>query len=417
MKKLIIVLGVVIAIFYMGCEETTDPGDDNGAQAVTKIEGKLPNWTLGTNKTIKFFVEDETINASFGEATIAADGSFSITLQTPSASQLSSLIEQDSNCTGNQTINPSDTKGLGGGASFQIYEGTNIIGNARLTKRLSDTSSSVGDADAIWVYLSKDATMNGTQTCTYNEGTHTRTFTMSMTNLKGKFGWNKYYMTRTVSNSTADGFTLSSTEPSGLAWHVDIWGGSSGATISGTLPNWTYGSGKTIKYGEEENGIFYSVGEGTVNSNGSFTIELQTPASSKLSPIFQNDSSCNFSGTVVPSDVKVYGGDGDFYIFDGTSHFGKAHYAKMSNDTSESVGDVFAAWVYLDKNCTINGSEVCVENDGGIMRTHTTNFSNLNGVAGWNKMYVKFDAKTSTSETLSVSTTEPSGLVWKFWKY
>lgn len=213
----------VVTLFFLGCDETTDPdnGGNGGGNSVTKIEGKLPSWTLGTGKEIKYGEWNDVGGfTSMGSSAVASDGSFSITLATPSASQLESISGSggDTSCTNSMTANPSDTKVYGGNQTLAVFSGTNIIGVAYYGKVVVDTMQTLNDAAAIWVYVTKDVTANGSEVCNEEINGVWGKHTVTLNNLSFKSGWNKMYMTITSLTATALTRTITATEPSGLAW-------------------------------------------------------------------------------------------------------------------------------------------------------------------------------------------------------
>lgn len=217
MKKILIALFAALLIIYLGCEETTEPEDNPGASTlITKIEGKISNWTLGSGKEIKFGLETASSFAFFGSSAVANDGSFSITLQTPASTLLEPFSSPDSGCTGTITANPTDLKGFGGQEMLQVYNGTNFLGNVFYGKYANDTSSTVGDVTTVLSYLNKDGSFSGSMNCADSDGS----WKMIFDNLSGKQGWNRYFMTLTVKGSatTTTTFNMSKTEPSGCKW-------------------------------------------------------------------------------------------------------------------------------------------------------------------------------------------------------
>lgn len=217
MKNLLITLIAALSIIYLGCEETTEPEDDNGSSThITKVEGKISNWTLGAGKEIKLGMETDSAFVFFGSSTVGSDGSFSITLQAPASNLLQPIGAGGATCTGTVTANPTDLIGFGGQEALQVYSGTNYLGNVFYGKTANDTLSTVGDVNSVLSYLNKDGSFSGSLTCADTYGS----WKMIFDNLTGKQGWNRYFLSLTVKGSatTTTTFNMSKTEPSGCKW-------------------------------------------------------------------------------------------------------------------------------------------------------------------------------------------------------
>jgi hypothetical protein len=200
-------------------------------------------------------------------------------------------------------------------------------------------------------------------------------------------------------------------------------GGTAVTSISGKLEGWTFGTGKTIMMGQYNGPTsFDAVGTGTINADGSFTINLTTPMEFLLDSLTGTDPDCSGSFTSSASGVMVYG-TGGAMIMNGTSIFGWAQCVSRDFTTDSShiyipqLNDNIMEIVYMSKATTINGAQTCPQSwDGTNELMITRAASNMNFAAGWNKVFDKITARSTTTATITMSGTDPGNMKWYFFR-
>ncbi|MCC7431778.1 hypothetical protein IT568_13130 [bacterium] len=204
---------LLTAIFCFGCDD--DSTETNVAESVTKIEGKLPNWTYGSGKELGFGTLDENNDnwVSFGSSVIGSDGSFSITLGTPPDSLLELTDDNEIKA------NPADTK-ICADTWLVIFDETDkIIGVAYYGKFANDSTDTLNNALTGWLYATKNATFNGVDVWDEEDIEYTE----NVVNLSVKSGWSKFYVTITKLTTTAATITYTATAPAGLGWNFEMF--------------------------------------------------------------------------------------------------------------------------------------------------------------------------------------------------
>jgi hypothetical protein len=88
LSKIILLFGV-IGLVCLSCKKDSDNSNSSGLSG-NKLSGKISNWSYGSDKKlIAYGINDDIL----GETTIAADGSFTVTLTSPAASALESFAD------------------------------------------------------------------------------------------------------------------------------------------------------------------------------------------------------------------------------------------------------------------------------------------------------------------------------------
>ncbi len=167
--------------------------------------------------------------------------------------------------------------------------------------------------------------------------------------------------------------------------------------ISGIIADYMAGSVDSILCfsPKEDNAI----GMCSVASNGEFSIILAaTPQGSQLSS--------EYGGSVVVSDPTATGANVSMYAYKNKTLIGYITKCNYTLDkTTVNVGDAVTLLLYVNKTCKITGTQ-----------HDTSSYTivyDLNLVKGWNEVVSKVTAYSSTSTTMTLSTTIPSGLKWQ----
>ncbi len=208
-------------LFFVACEDDSTNTGDN-LQGITSISGKLENWTYGTGKTIKLgtYLGQNNFYVT-GSGDIAADGSFSIALLTPSAEWLNNLVDS----TAHFTSTTAGVKVYGQGGAM-LFDGQNIFGFAIYINRdfTSDTFwiPQVGDKVMQPTYFTAATTINGSETSQEDWDPNHRDTTYVTRVVENKAvaaGWNKIY--GSITSKTVNTYTInmSTAEPTGMKWY------------------------------------------------------------------------------------------------------------------------------------------------------------------------------------------------------
>lgn len=215
MKNTILLLafaGIIISIF--SCKKdsiTNDPGSN--LTGLTSISGAVVNWTLGS-KTIKLRVTGWQGNTSTIAAvsSISSNGSFSFNnLPTLSNTDIDLVtFPNDSNCSGNITINPNGLKA--GSAYINVYSATDsAIGRLEMASALN---FHYGDIKLYHYYFSSAGSISGNYNCNLS-GTQLE----ESVNVNFPAHW--YYLVARYDSLGYNHYkyTVNNTVPSGLNWY------------------------------------------------------------------------------------------------------------------------------------------------------------------------------------------------------
>ncbi len=200
MAKLLknITLLLIVSFFFFGCDDNNNPTEpDDSAGGISKIEGKITGWSLGTGYTVKLTSENGT-KASFysASASISADGSFKLeNLKTVPADYLDVVDFPDGVTSTNTNVKLSDS---------YLYVFHDASG-ARLGEVYYENFMATPAFFADYFYADGNAEITGT---TVEDGV---TVTI---NLDIKKGWNVYYYVFTGDNQAS----MTSTKPGDGEW-------------------------------------------------------------------------------------------------------------------------------------------------------------------------------------------------------
>jgi hypothetical protein len=189
-------------------------------------------------------------------------------------------------------------------------------------------------------------------------------------------------------------------------------GALSGNTLKGKISDWTMGSGKTLRGGVVDSWEYNLVGEASISSDGSFTLNLENPPASFLEPISDliydeftySDPSTQCSG---PLHREIY--DSASYLYLGYLH-------RVNSFNNEENGFTNVDYIFASKITTVNGNVI----DSSEYEAYSYTW-NLSLKAGWNTIaYQTIDVITNANYTtykIKVSNSEPSSVKWMIEPY
>lgn len=184
---------------------------------------------------------------------------------------------------------------------------------------------------------------------------------------------------------------------------------SSLTSISGIIENWSQGvqSLKLVTYNGYGPVILAST---QISATGSFNINL--PASvndSMLSTLkFNNDTFCTGNVVINPADLKISSSELSVYQND-SLYIGFLYY---TNDTSGGTGATYVYYNYFNATGTMKGNYNCKTGYDSSVSTYDMSVSK-----GWNGYATKFLTITPAYHSMTVNSTLPTGLKWKFNAY
>lgn len=188
-------------------------------------------------------------------------------------------------------------------------------------------------------------------------------------------------------------------------------------SVSGKIENWTFAAGKTIRMGNYNGPTsFEEIGSGDIQTDGSFTLNLNTPMEFLLDSLTSSCEECTGAFTSTTPGVMVYGTAGGF-IYQGTQIFGISQYINRDISGDElyipALNDVYLEMVYFSKATTISGGQTYNFSFDGMHTTRVTRTAdNVAVSAGWNKLYTSVTARTDSTATLTMKSAHSQTLKW-----
>lgn len=170
---------------------------------------------------------------------------------------------------------------------------------------------------------------------------------------------------------------------------------------------------KALVY-DNESYSYQSVGEGSISSNGSFSISLATPPNSSLCKI---DLDSLFVGAISDTSALVLEEPLGIGAYSGTSMTGallKANFSSVNSSATE--GAAYSIFIYSNKEVKVSGKSSISENISGYQVTYVEN-NNFTLNKGWNELVYKISklsySGTSVTEELTLTNTVSSDLKWR----
>lgn len=176
--------------------------------------------------------------------------------------------------------------------------------------------------------------------------------------------------------------------------------------VQGKIKNWSGVANKTLTVRIFSGSATpYALSSAKINSDGSFNLPLSAPPSSILYNYNVEYSGCTGDLQVSDPSARV----ADFSLID--VYEGNKRIGSISKET-EFAGSInkysSSGWLYADKPFTLSGTEACEQS---VIKTYTTGAASFQ--KEWNEFYTSF-SRTDTTVYITITTAEPSGLVWIF---
>ena len=200
-------------ISITSCKKDSNQSSSQALSGST-IHGKISNWSLGSGKILKAYVND--FNHYLCESNVGADGSFTLFLKIPETNSLTYI----SSWFFDPQILISDVSTNCGYLELNIFNTSGYIGSV---KRKSNANwSQVGDSRVEYYYVNKNTTLMGAFTNTFTIFDKLNTATYQY-NLEFNTGWNtaaEQMSEMSVNTETAVTYTTKFTniEPSNVKW-------------------------------------------------------------------------------------------------------------------------------------------------------------------------------------------------------
>jgi hypothetical protein len=214
-----ILITVFAAIFIYSCSDDTTVNNPPPPPGPFTLNGTIEPWTLGGNVKLKaelFNINPFIPPMVLDSTTVSTNGAFTLNLNDAPDSMLYPItFTYDSSCTGNVTVNPSNTKGnynpnLSYPYGLDLYNDSMPIGFIYRSNYGPDTIFVPGWFFAYYLYLDQNVSITGSVIC---DSFNTTTY-----NFSGTRGWNKVVVLFNSFNQV----TVSATEPAGGKWRVNL---------------------------------------------------------------------------------------------------------------------------------------------------------------------------------------------------
>lgn len=396
----------ILVLFVNSCDLlNSDPTRSD----LKTISGNFDNWNLGSDKVLRYGIYDNNGNfTQIGSTPISNNGAFKIdSLLTPPDYSFEAIGNGPFNggCSG--SINVSNKNAQVSAASFIVTEQNlnKVVGRVyHATGEIeNDFAKEVGGFYTQYVFSKDTTTLRGENICTNNNVS-----VKNQVDAKIKIGWNKVVFKTMESSSNTNTVLISTRLSSGGRWYfIDdrpILQPEYDINLSGTIENWSDGSGKQLQLGEfnYQTNQFHSFAYADISSDGKFSLlKTKSPEISFLrTPKFLYADQTNCSITLDISDPKASAATSRMIIVDKATQkmISEIFYGVDNNKNgSRDAGDSEFQFVFSDRPVNISGESTC-------------NFINQNGQAskdymkvslaltkGWTKVAFQFTEFTQTS--------------------
>lgn len=182
-------------------------------------------------------------------------------------------------------------------------------------------------------------------------------------------------------------------------------GALSGDSLSGKIPDWTYGNDKSILAYIQ--GTSDTIGIAKISADGSFVLHLSIPESNSLDPLLSH-----FDEQLTISDTSAKCNMLSFHVIDGSGfYFGQL--IRGNNKLEYLENAARSSYWYVTRNTTLKGTYI----HSGFNETNSIT-TDLELKAGWNSIVALVINYSATSNPIQVdynfSGSEPADCRWIF---
>lgn len=183
------------------------------------------------------------------------------------------------------------------------------------------------------------------------------------------------------------------------------YGALSGDSLSGNIPDWTYGSDKSILAYVQ--GTSDTIGIASISAEGSFVLHLNQPESNSLDPLL-----AHFDEQLTISDTSAKCSMLSFHVIDGSGfYFGQL--IRGNNKLEYLENAARSSYWYTTRNTTLKGTYL----HSSLNETNSIT-TDLEFKAGWNSIVALVTNYSATSNPIQIdynfSNSEPSDCRWIF---
>ncbi len=412
-------------------DDTTDTGRGIEGDYEFSVEGKFDFWDGTSDKEIQFGQYDFTTEEFLilASAPVSNEGKFTFSTAPNLPLHLLRPIEEGpgnpENCSQNLSISNPDA--IGGEGNFRLVEANTktFVGNVHFGLDIENNGRpDAGDIRVVTIFVSEDANIGGTTTCTENVEGNSITIESTL-NLSVIKGWN-FIISKIISSdqsSLTEELTNGNKEEAVFYLERDFeeYDPEYSIDISGTFENWGLGRGKQLRFGEIDfnSGEFIVFAESDITESGSFSINIAASPSRHL--VFPADQ-----GFVDPRECEInissnnpnaLGGFGKLIVFDpaSQSEIGWAVNMFDGNDNDlPDTGDFEIEYFFVSSSIDITGITNCSHLDHNGEQITENRTYNLSLFEGWNKFQRKFINIDHNFSEIEFNIQSSSGTKWYF---
>ena len=406
-RSLLLTTFLVLVYLTNSCDIlNSDPNKSD----LKSISGNFDNWNLGSDKILRYGVEDQSGNfMPIGSTPISSNGAFKFdSLLVPPDYSFENVGEGPFNngCTG--TVNVSNKNAQVTAAKFVVTEQNpnKIIGKVyNATGEIKDDAAvDIGGFYTEYVYSKDTLTMSGEKLCVETDGSTSR----NQIDAKLQIGWNKVIFKTVESTQNSKTILLSTRLSSGGRWFFKddrpVLQSEYDINIDAKFEYWYEGSGKQLQIGEYnyQTNQFFPYAYADISAEGKFTIaKTKSPELNFLhSPenLYADKMNCTINMSA--SDPKAVVATSRMIIVDKASQklVSEVFYGiDINRNGGRDAGDSEIHFVFSDRPVIVKGESTC-------------NFTNQEGQpgidymkidvalqSGWNKVMFQFTEFTTNS--------------------
>lgn len=417
MKKSFLFITILILVFLTNSCDLVN--SDPTKSDLKSISGNFDSWNLGSDKVLRYGVEDQNGNfMPIGSTPISSNGAFKFdSLLVPPDYSFEGVGEGPfkDGCTG--TVIVSNKNAQVTAAKFVVTEQNpnKIIGKVyNATGEVKDDAAvDIGGFYTEYVYSKDTLTMSGERLCVDADGSTSK----NQIDAKLKIGWNKIIFKTIESTQNSKTILLSTRLSSGGRWFFKddrpILQSEYDINIDAKFEYWYEGSGKQLQLGEYnyETNQFFPYAYADISAEGKFTIaKTKSPEVNFLhSPenIYADKMNCSINMNA--SDPKAVVATSRMIIIDKASQKLISEVfcgIDINRNGSSDAGDSELQFVFADRPVTVKGESTCnFTNQDGQPGTDNTKID-LALQSGWNKVmfqFIEFTSNTTKRNLINAS--------------